>query len=135
MPSAPLAPVTLADLPVVFPPPPDTPALAADISVSLDANGFGTLSATNVVLDSYDSGPPFGVVPITALRIAGTVDVLPTSLADVNRDNRVNVNDLVEVVTAWGLCPDPPATCAADITLDGRVNVDDLVEVIVNWGR
>jgi hypothetical protein len=125
------APVTLADLPVVFPDPPAAPAIAADISVSLNADGFGTLSATNIILGDYDS--PFGVVPITGMRIAGTVEVLPTVLADVNRDNRVNVDDLVQVVTAWGLCPDLPEECPADVTLDGEVDVDDLVEVIVKW--
>jgi hypothetical protein len=53
--------------------------------------------------------------------------------ADVNDDGFVDVDDLLAVITAWGVCPPLPAQCPADITLDGVVNVDDLLAVITNW--
>jgi hypothetical protein len=41
----------------------------------------------------------------------------------------VDVEDLVEVILAWGT-----DDAAADITGDGIVNVEDLVEIILAWG-
>jgi hypothetical protein len=52
----------------------------------------------------------------------------------VNGDDAVDVLDLVEVITGWGVCPDLPEPCPADVNLDGMVDVLDLVEVITNWG-
>jgi hypothetical protein len=57
---------------------------------------------------------------------------------DVNDDGVVNVDDLLGVINAWGLCPAPPAFCPADVAVppigDGVINVDDLLAVINNWG-
>ena len=64
---------------------------------------------------------------------------------DINCDGVVNVDDLLAVINAWGLCPAPPAPgpapapgLPADIAPppdgDGVVNVDDLLMVINNWG-
>ena len=50
---------------------------------------------------------------------------------DVNDDGAIGVEDLVEVILAWGPCD--AGVCAADINGDGIVDVVDLVEVIVNW--
>ena len=58
---------------------------------------------------------------------------------DVNGDGIVNVDDLLAVINAWGVCPKPPAACPADIAPpgppqgNGVVNVDDLLAVINNW--
>lgn len=57
--------------------------------------------------------------------------------ADVNGNNLVNIDDLVAVITSWGACPSPPASCPADVSPaggDGQVNIDDLVVVITGWG-
>ena len=48
---------------------------------------------------------------------------------DVNGNGVVDVEDLVEVILAWGT-----DDAAADITGDGIVNVEDLVEIILAWG-
>ena len=52
---------------------------------------------------------------------------------DVNNDGLIDVDDLIAVIVAWGLCP-VGAPCPADVNGDGVVNVDDLVEVILDWG-
>jgi hypothetical protein len=52
--------------------------------------------------------------------------------ADTNGDAAVNIDDLLEVISAWGACKNPP--CAADITADGVINSDDLLSVIGGWG-
>ncbi|MHC5028240.1 MAG: hypothetical protein ACYTGR_15920 [Planctomycetota bacterium] len=48
---------------------------------------------------------------------------------DANGDGSVGVEDLVEVILAWGT-----NTPSADFNNDGVVNVEDLVTVVVNWG-
>ena len=53
--------------------------------------------------------------------------------ADVNGDGLVDINDLFEVIEAWGCCPFPPQACPADINGDVLVDFDDLVLVLANW--
>lgn len=53
--------------------------------------------------------------------------------SDANIDGSVNVDDLLEVIGAWGACPAIPAFCPIDMDGDGSVEVDDLLLVIVNW--
>ena len=50
--------------------------------------------------------------------------------------NRVDVNDLLAVITQWGPCPAPPAACPANIATTGSssVDVNDLLAVITTWG-
>jgi hypothetical protein len=50
-------------------------------------------------------------------------------LGDTNGDGEVNVEDLVNVIVAWG-----PADAAADVNDDGSVDVADLVIVLLAWG-
>ena len=53
-------------------------------------------------------------------------------------DGDVDVNDLLAVINAWGVCSQPcPPACHADIAPsngDCEVNVDDLLLVINSWG-
>jgi hypothetical protein len=57
---------------------------------------------------------------------ADPADLCP---ADVNADGTVDVQDLVDLLLAWGTA-DPEA----DVTGDGLVDVQDLVALIVAWG-
>lgn len=76
------APIILSQQSVVYPDPPAAPSVGADITVGLDVNGFGTFTATNVLLGNIDVdlGFPIGVqtVTITSLRVAGTMSIHPT---------------------------------------------------------
>jgi hypothetical protein len=63
-----------------------------------------------------------------------TVNTPTTPTGDTNGDGAVDVDDLVAVILAWGLCPAPPMTCPADVNGSGAVDVDDLIMVILNWG-
>jgi hypothetical protein len=62
----------------------------------------------------------------------------PPSVADINIDGAVDVDDLLAVINGWGACGDPcPPSCAADIAPlkgDCVVDVDDLLLVINSWG-
>lgn len=63
--------------------------------------------------------------------LACPADVAPAPLGDL----QVNTDDLIAVITAWGMCP---TGCAGDIAPpylgDGAVNTDDLIAVITAWG-
>jgi len=53
---------------------------------------------------------------------------------DVNGDGVVDTADLLELLAAWGPCPDPPADCPADFDGDGVVGTTDLLILLGNWG-
>jgi hypothetical protein len=53
-------------------------------------------------------------------------------LGDVNHDGKVDVQDLIELLLAWGACP--PTSCPADLDDNGVVDVQDLVLMLLNWG-
>ena len=65
------APVELLGQSVVVPPPPDPPAVAAILSMGLDASGHGFMTATNVQLGTMqvDLGFPIGVQTVTILSV------------------------------------------------------------------
>ena len=52
-----------------------------------------------------------------------------TCASDINEDGIVNVTDLLEVISDWGLANSP-----ADINDDGIVDVTDLLNVVGSWG-
>jgi Dockerin type I domain len=56
----------------------------------------------------------------------------PVPPFDVLPDGTVNVDDLLAVIHAWGVCA-PSTLCAADVNDDGAVNIDDLLAVIMHW--
>jgi hypothetical protein len=63
----------------------------------------------------------------------------PACLGNSNGDNVVDVNDLLAVVTTWGVCPGcPPATCPGDLAPfpvgNCVIDVNDLLQVISHWG-
>ncbi len=129
------APVTILDQHIAFPEPPKPPSLAADLAIGLDENGFGVLSATNVLLGTLtvDLGPPFGPqeVDLTSLRIAGQVVITPVLCpADLDGDGVVGASDLAQLLGSWGPCP----SCAADFNFDGLVSAADLAQLLGSWG-
>jgi len=76
------APVLVNSLSVIYPEPPAPTAFAADMDINLDAAGFCTFSATNIVLGTLtvDLGFPLGVqdVNITSVHVAGDISMHPT---------------------------------------------------------
>jgi polyhydroxybutyrate depolymerase len=49
---------------------------------------------------------------------------------DLDESNAVDVGDLLQLLSAWGLCD----ACSEDVTGDGSVNVDDLLMLLASWG-
>lgn len=66
----------------------------------------------------------------------GYYEILPVHIADVNFDRRINMDDLMIIVNAFGAYPGHPRwNPIADITLDGRVSMGDIIEVVTNFGK
>ena len=135
------APTTVFDEQVLYPEPPEDPGIAADITLELDADGFGSLSAVDITLDTVEVDiPGFGLqnVAINSLRVAGNVIITPIPAGDTTLDGRVDLADLLQVIGNWGSscptpdCPDTP--CPGDANGDCVVNLADLLAVIGNWG-
>ncbi|MEW6198522.1 MAG: hypothetical protein AB1601_07670 [Planctomycetota bacterium] len=131
------APIVIIDDRVVYPEPPEPPAVAADVEIGLDAAGFGYFAMTNVVLGQMEVNlPPFGVVTvqITALHLVGTVnaEAFWHARGDLNCDRAVDFGDINPFVLALT----NPAAYAqaypncrlelADINGDGFVNFGDI---------
>jgi hypothetical protein len=115
--------------------------------------GYGTSEATAF---AGEGDPDFAGHEIGAIRITlhdltfNTIDgtftnytydvytydvsfrVLPVCPADIDGDGAVSASDLVDVLLAWGDCPN--GNCPADVDGDGVVGVDDLTEIILAWG-
>jgi hypothetical protein len=59
------------------------------------------------------------------------VELEPICPGDLTGDGSVTVQDLVELIVAWGACPE---SCPADLDGDEQVGVTDLVALILAWG-
>lgn len=133
-------PMVIFDDRVVYPPPPESPGFAANVRISLDADGFGHIDLTDVFLGDIriDLGPPFGVqtVRLTSVRLVGVTTVTPVPAGDVNRDGNVDQADLGILLGAWGTCPgdpgyDPRANLAPE---NPCIDQADLGILLAGWG-
>jgi hypothetical protein len=73
------------------------------------------------------------------IKQAGGGNPCPANIVNTGTSaNKVDVDDLLAVISQWGPCPAPPATCPANVNNNGtsanRVDVDDLLAVIGAWG-
>jgi hypothetical protein len=51
--------------------------------------------------------------------------------ADVDDSGSVEIQDLLDVLATWGVCPPP---CPTDVNSDGTVNISDLLILLAEWG-
>jgi len=56
--------------------------------------------------------------------------------ADVTEDGQVTVDDIIALLTIWGVCDDPcpPYCCEGDLSKDCTVNIDDVFAILGQWG-
>ncbi|MDY7107899.1 MAG: hypothetical protein SYC29_04605 [Planctomycetota bacterium] len=126
------APIVLFDEHVVYPEPPEEPGIEAKLKIGLDANGYGYLEATDIVLGTLDLGE-YGEVDLEGLRIAGTITVTAVGTyrpADINGDGVVNTADLLLLLADWGCT----GTCEGDVDGDGDTDTNDLLLLLADWG-
>lgn len=77
--------------------------------------------------DTVDTG--WGNAPLVDIG-ACEYQIMDTCPADVNDDETVDIDDLFQVLGAWGQCND----CPEDINEDGQVDIDDVFAVLSDWG-
>jgi hypothetical protein len=66
-----------------------------------------------------------------AIEIDAVSDVSPRLPGDVDLDGVVNIDDLVELITAWGATT--PGGPPADFDGNHLIDIDDLVTLITHW--
>ena len=127
------APVTVWNSSIEAPEPPASPAVTADVLITVDAAGFAHMSMTNVVLGTTTLDvPPFGLVSVTATRIqmSGTITAEVTACpADLNFDGVVDTADLGLLVGQFGSDNEQ-----GDINDDDVVDTADLGLLISEFG-
>ena len=131
-------PFTVLDDHIQYPAPPTSPTLAADMLIEVAADGYGHVSATNIILGTavYDVGWPFGEVEVQleTVRVAGTVWVTPLIPADLDGDGAVDLADLAQLLGHYGTTGG--ATYEdGDLDGDGDVDLADLAELLANYGQ
>ncbi len=101
-------------------------------SQPVDLNSLLPVGFNGTLREAYVSGN--GNVISTALMNNGSskavklTPVLP-SLGDTNCDGRVDIDDVLQVISVWGPC----AGCRADQNGDMDVNVRDLISILLHW--
>jgi hypothetical protein len=93
-------PIICVDEYLVYPPPPDPPAIEVNLAIGLNDSGHGFSDATNIYLGKaqVDLGPPWGVVTvdIKAIRLVGTLtgSAYQYMAGDANCDGYVDGFDI-----------------------------------------
>lgn len=124
---------------------------------SIAASGdlaFATTGLSTNVLHLYDVSNPANILEIDSVELPGEawdltvqgtyayvadgfcglqiVNAAGAELCDedVNGDDSVDIDDLFQVLSAWGPCYD----CPEDLNFDGQVDIDDVFAVLSAWG-
>jgi hypothetical protein len=127
------APVVLFDEPVVYPDPPEPVCLGAQLTISINAAGFGRADATNVVLGDCDVDLGFGIVTVQlqSIRFVGQISVIANTCPwDLDGNGDVGITDFLALLSAWGTDPGGPP----DVDGDGIVGIADFLGLLANWG-
>jgi predicted outer membrane repeat protein len=69
------------------------------------------------------------VVDIGAYEARG--DAVDVRLGDIDADGVVGILDFLELLAAWGDCPEP--CCPADLDPDGEIDIGDFLVLIAGW--
>jgi hypothetical protein len=94
---------------------------------------FGTPGRTTVDVRIRWPGSG-GQSIVQALRSVATsqrIVVVERRPGDATGDGVVDVDDLIDVLTAWGPCSGTP--CVPDLDGNGTVDIDDVMLVLMNW--
>ena len=112
-----------------------TPHVAGAVALILEANP--NLDHFQVKQLLKDTSVDLGEVGHDNTYGAGRVDAYEAVVeamnqgvyGDVNNDGVVDIDDIFDVLAAWGPCPG----CPEDVNGDGTVDIDDIFDVLANW--
>jgi hypothetical protein len=91
----------------------------------MDGDGLADLVSVSEA-SSFRGSDPMAIISTRG----GQCETPCNCLGDLNGDSTVGVEDLLEVIGAWGEC----VGCSADLDGDGHVQVNDLLILIAAWG-
>ena len=66
---------------------------------------------------------------------ADSIDLLVTTIGDLDGDGVVGITDFLLLLGQWGPCPAPPAVCPADLDGDGMVGITDFLILLAQWSE
>jgi hypothetical protein len=96
---------------------------------NLDPHALSRVSVGENTLDINFQGIGWhGVNPVSTET--ARIDLQFKCSGDNNGDGVVSIDDLLQLIGAWGPC----AGCDEDITGDDTVDIDDLLGLLANWG-
>ncbi len=72
------------------------------------------------------------IVDIGAYEFQGVPITIDLCIGDTDGNGAIDVFDLLELLSAWGLCVDD--CCLADLVVDGVIDVFDLLDLLAAWG-
>lgn len=96
------------------------------IAVGSDATAGAVQACCDIQPLLYES--PVGGTPMYELQTFG----MSYPPADLNCDGLIDVEDLIQLLAAWGPC-EAHTACPADLSGDGHVHVADLLLLLNAW--
>jgi len=113
------------------------PAEYGGFNSGVPVSSFGNNFSINVT-QSVGSPLYYMCQPHCLSGMNGRLDVTGAccgrAFGDCNYDGKVNLNDIVVIISNWGDCPTINNECVgADFNCDGRIDLQDIVVVINTW--
>ncbi len=101
---------------------------------NVDGGGLGFPNGVATVILIMQSNELGADAPQTnfgaGLAVFGAGSVVSPCPADCDPDGVVGINDLLDLLAAWGPCPG----CCIDLDGDGAVGINDLLDLLAAWG-
>lgn len=91
----------------------------------------GTLRLVSTIGQPDPGTATAGDLQLNGGFLPGTYEIALPCPADTNGDELVDINDLLDVLAAWGPCPAP---CPTDTNGDDVVDINDLLDLLAAWG-
>jgi hypothetical protein len=73
------------------------------------------------------------VTVLTDVAVNQQMTIVAPPIGDLDGDGVVGVTDFLDMLAAWGPCPDPPEPCLSDLDNDGEVGVTDFLDLLAFW--
>jgi hypothetical protein len=95
--------------------------------------GLGTAPIVDELLVEWADGTTTTMTDVAANQTITIEAGAPANPGDVDDDGDVDINDLLDLLAAWGPCAKPCPPCAADFNDDCIVGINDLLILLANW--
>jgi hypothetical protein len=89
------------------------------------------------VTESFGFALNFAVTDLDVASITSslaTASQLSVCPGDINGDGEIGIEDLADMLAAWGPCPPTPDPCSSDLDGDGLVGITDFLDLLSLWG-